>query len=233
MRIIAFCKGALEKGLQLITASTSRKVSFEYIFIVVFGPSVCQTIFISKTNLSLSVFSTYWFLLVFKQFPQDFASRMLSFQSAICVFIQHHHSHCGWLPGVAMVPFFIIAAITSGLWMILDILNHCQKWCFQKLPSYISWSHHLWLATGASDSYHAWPSPTPPAPTPHNLPSPTRTGLGAIVLWTLVTPMGYSAKQPPSYSQWPSLLHESSNYHLVLLHYKHGTYGISIPPPSE
>jgi len=65
-----------------------KKVSFEHIFIAVFGSSISSTLFISETNISLCFFSQV--LLVFKRYPQDLASIMLA--------IAKHHVVSGPAP---------------------------------------------------------------------------------------------------------------------------------------
>jgi len=54
-----------------------KKVSFEHIFIAVFGSSISSTLFISETNISLHFF-TDQVLLVFERYPQDLASITLA-----------------------------------------------------------------------------------------------------------------------------------------------------------
>jgi len=63
-----------------------KKVSFEHIFIAVFGSSISSTLFISETNISLCFFFTDQVLSVFERYPQDLASITLAIAKRHVVF---------------------------------------------------------------------------------------------------------------------------------------------------
>ena len=65
-----------------------QKVSFEHIFIAVFGLSISSTLFISETNISLRFF-TDQVLLVFQMDPQDLASIMLAVAKRHWCLVRH------------------------------------------------------------------------------------------------------------------------------------------------
>jgi len=122
-----------------------KKVSFEHIFIAVFGLSISSTNFISKTNISLSFFFTDQFLSVFERYPQDLASVTLAVAKRHVVFgpappwssrliaaevvwrLPFHHSHQYWWSMDDLQHFQMLLSET------MFPSNQISFWACQKL----------------------------------------------------------------------------------------------------
>jgi len=72
-----------------------KKVSFEHIFIAVFGSSISSTLFISETNISLRFFSQIKSFWSSKRILKIWQASRLPLQSAIGVWSGTHHGHQG------------------------------------------------------------------------------------------------------------------------------------------